>query len=810
MVMRPVLLSWLRRGLIVAAAMALSGWLAQSALYARINAWLNDAQQRALATELDFREVIVIDVDEESIRRLAPELGSWPYGRDVYSLVTAYLLRSGVAVVAYDILFAEPRDGDDAFRSSLDARVVLAAAALPNSLERSAAYHRQLAVAAIDVQPFDDHSGQPGLAVRGERPPRYDWADLTLPVPSLTGATPARIGVISVRLDDDGVLRRVPTLHMAHGKLLPSLPLAAVMTRLQASSVSYVGGMLHAGSASWPVAVNGDVLLRYPANEAALRVIPFYEAVLAAAGTEKFKALADGLRGKTVFLGSSSMALSDYALTPMGQLSGLHVAALVHQLLLHNHVIRPAWWPWDSLLLAAGLLPGILGTAVVDSVRIRRRLAALLLTIALTVSGGMLLLALGWASAWFFALTAAVLTHAFMLAVSVNALQRERQRLYYEGLAAQEASRLKGEFLTHMTHELRTPLTAIIGFNKINLLDGGIGRIKRIKNSTIISHSCEHLLQLVNDNLDQARMEAGQLAIVPAPEDVAGLVGEVAATLTSIAEEKGLELQTRQVRPIPARVMIDGFRLRQVLINLVGNALRFTEKGSVKIDLDWRADTLELVVADTGPGMSEDALKRIFDAFQQADVATEASRGGTGLGLAITRNLVHLMGGQIEVKSRVAAGSRFRVEVPAPIAPSADTRPAVNSVVAATTLRGRVLLAEDNVDIRALLVRQLTRLGLEVTAVSDGLAAVQAARAAPADLILMDLEMPVMNGFEAVQVLRAEGYHLPILALTAHGEGAEADRARSTGCDGVVSKPVQLDTLIETLRGVLPAGHEDR
>ena len=805
MVIPHVLRPWLRLGLVVATAMAVSSSLTQFSLYERISAWLDDAQQRALATRLDFTEVVVIDIDEESIRRLEPELGAWPYRRDVLSLLTAYLLRSGVDVLAYDILFAEPRDGDDAFGSTLDPRVVLAAAALPNLLEHSAAYHGQLAAAAIDVQPLDDGSGTPARSPRGG-PPHYDWSNLTLPVPGLTGATAARIGVISVRLDEDGVLRRVPTLHMAYGKLLPSLPLAAVLARLGASSVRYAEDMLHAGSASWPVAANGEVLLRYPANQGELRVIPFYEAVLAAAGAEQYQVLAGDLRGKTVFVGSTSITLADYVLTPRGRLSGLHLAALAHQMLLHGHVIRPAWWLWDALLLAAGLLPGIIGMAPAGVLRIRRRLGALLLTVTLTVSGGILLLYLGWASAWFFALTSGVLAQAFMLAVSVNALQRERQRLHYEKLAAQEASRLKGEFLAHMTHELRTPLTAIMGFNKVNLLDDGLGRVERLKNSATIGRSCEHLLQLINDNLDQSRMEAGQLAILPKPEDVAGLVDEVAAALAPIARQKGLKLRWRHTLPIPTRVMIDGFRLRQVLINLVGNALRFTAEGSVDINVDWRAGTLEIVVADTGPGMGEEAVKRIFEAFQQADVAIEASRSGTGLGLTISRNLVRLMGGEIGVESRVGAGSRFRVAVPAPIAASEETRPAISPVIAAPSLRGRVLLAEDNDDIRALMVRQLTRIGLEVRAVADGLAAVQAARAAPADLILMDLDMPVMNGFEAVQVLRAEGYDLPILALTAHGEGAEVDRAHSSGCDEVVTKPIRIERLIEILRRMLPAG----
>ncbi|MCK7492924.1 MAG: CHASE2 domain-containing protein [Comamonadaceae bacterium] len=186
----------------------------------------------------------------------------------------------------------------------------------------------------------------------------------------------------------DGVLRRA---HLAHGLRQTAAQPAACRSlerALGASSVRYAEGMLHAGSASWPVAANGEVLLRYPANQGELRVIPFYEAVLAAAGAEQYQVLAGDLRGKTVFVGSTSITLADYVLTPRGRLSGLHLAALAHQMLLHGHVIRPAWWLWDALLLAAGLLPGIIGMAPAGVLPIRRRLGALLLTVTLTVSGG--------------------------------------------------------------------------------------------------------------------------------------------------------------------------------------------------------------------------------------------------------------------------------------------------------------------------------------------------------------------------------------------------------------------------------------
>jgi CheY-like chemotaxis protein len=244
--------------------------------------------------------------------------------------------------------------------------------------------------------------------------------------------------------------------------------------------------------------------------------------------------------------------------------------------------------------------------------------------------------------------------------------------------------------------------------------------------------------------------------------------------------------------------------VRQILINLLGNALKFTQSGSVELTASWHVAALVLEVRDTGPGIPDDAIARIFEPFEQADASIALRYGGTGLGLAITRNLVDLMGGAIDVASRPGLGSTFTVRLPAEIAARPQTvRPITEAIAAREPLDGRVLVAEDNEDIRGLVEILLTKLGVETSSVANGLSAVEAALAGRFDAVLIDLEMPVMNGYEAAHVLRTRNYSGSILALTAHTEGPEVERARAAGCDGVVTKPVSLESLRAALRPIL-------
>jgi signal transduction histidine kinase/FixJ family two-component response regulator len=777
---------------VAAVALAFAVLLSQTALYSRMAWWLEDAQQRAAGRTLPLDHVVVFDVDEESMQRLAPRLGAWPYPRDVYADARRFLSENGARAVVFDILFSEARGGDDRFAAALDPRSVLAAAALPYPLERGSEYRAQLGDAALMARA----SNATAAALARQ------WSDLTLPLPKFTGAGRARIGVMSAVADADGVVRRLSLLHQAYGEIVPSLPLAALLAAEPDSAVSVSESAYRVGARAWPAAGDGSVALRFPRNGDELAVVSFYELVRAVARTQGTAHIGDLVRGRIVFVGSSSAVLGDFAFTPVGRLPGLQLNALMTEMLIESQAIAPPAFWIDALLLALALaLPlGMVWRGA--AARPREFLLSLPLLGAAVAAAGFALFGLNQQSHWLFALIAGVTAQAFALLAWLLALYRERQRLYYEKLAAQEASRMKSEFLTHMTHELRTPVTAIMGFNKINHLTDDLGREQRVRNSAIIARNCEHLLGLVSNNLDLARIEAGQLAIERRPEDVAMVLDDVASTLRLIAEQKGLTLHQAPPEGLPAAMSIDGFRVRQVLLNLLGNAIKFTERGLVALEARWRAGELELVVRDTGPGIPADSLLRVFEPFQRLAGSRVV---GAGMGLAITRKLVELMGGTILVRSAEGTGTTFEVRLPAPQVPlpTAESTPAPASL---PTLSGRVLVAEDNESLRELVALQLRELGVQYRIVENGFAAVEAAAAEPFDAILMDMDMPLMDGYEAVHVLRERGDGRPIVAFTAHGAGPAVERALTQGCDAVLSKPVTAARLRAALEPLLAPG----
>ncbi len=771
---------------VVAAALLLVGLFSQTTLYPRLGWWFEDAAQRLLGSPLAMNRVLVVDVDEESMRRLEPQLGAWPFSRDVYARATRYLADHGARAIAFDVLFSENREGDDAFALALDRRDILAAAALPYSLPRSPVYQKQLRRAAL----FDAIPG--GYA--------QVWPDLTLPLPKFTESPHARIGVITIAVDADGIVRRLPLLHQAFGKVLPDLALAALLAAEPADLPQIADGKLRLGKHVWPLNADGSVTLNYPSNAGALPVVPFFQLLDAAAGVQGTAHIGDLVRDKIVFLGSSSAVLGDFALTPVGRLPGLQLNALFEELLLEGRVRRPATLWLDALLLALALVVPIVLVRRGAAARPSEFLVGWGAIVLVLLGAGIGLLALNQDSRWLFALLTGIVAHAFALVVWQFTLYREKQRLFYEKLAAQEANRMKTEFLNHMTHELRTPITAIMGFNKVNQFSDDLGREQRVHNSEIVGRNCEHLLALINNNLDIARIEAGQLPIERKPEDVASLLEELVSTLRIIAAEKRLQLSLTIEGALPHALSVDAIRLRQVLLNLVGNAIKFTEKGEVALEADWNAGNLHLCVRDTGSGIPPQSLARVFEPFQRG---VGARVTGTGLGLAITRKLVELMGGTINASPAPHGGTVFDVYIPAALATLATPvhKPAPQPELA--PLSGRVLVAEDNKNLRELVELYLHELGLECQLVGDGFDAVDAALAGRFDVVLMDLEMPVMDGFEATHVLRERGYQAPIIALTAHRDGLEIERARHEGCNDVLKKPVTIEELRETIAPLL-------
>ncbi|HET7765630.1 MAG TPA: CHASE2 domain-containing protein [Burkholderiales bacterium] len=788
--MNPALIRSIARALgVVAAAILVIGVLAQTTLYPRLRWWFEDAVQTLLSPSLAMDHVLAVDIDEESIRRLEPELGAWPYSRDVYARAAGFLKEHGARALVFDVLFAEPRQGDDALAAALDHRSVLAAAALSQAMARPREYIERLERGAL-LQ----GSSKSSLPVQA-------WPDLTLPIAKLTQPSGARIGVISLVADADGVVRRIPLLHEAYGEILPSLAFAGLIAAYPEATLEASARELRLGEYAWPLDAAGLAVLRYPSNAAAVPVVPFFQLLAAAAGAKGNAHVGDLVRDRIVFIGSSSAVLGDFAYTPAGRLPGLTLNALFTELLLSGGVSRPAMW-WLNLVLLALACSVPVGMIIRDTAaRPSEFLWGLALIALLGPGAGALLSAFDQGSSWLFATLTGLAAQTLTLGFWLFALYQEKQRLFYEKFAAQEASRMKTEFLSHMTHELRTPITAIMGFNKINRFADDLGREQRVHNSEIVARNCEHLLALVNNNLNLARIEAGQLVIERKPENVAEMLDDVVSTMQMMAEQKGLKLRLSKDARLPEALSLDALRLREVLINLLGNAIKFTEHGEVSLAVGWSDGSLNMAVRDTGVGIPRESLARVFEPFQR--IAGSRAEG-TGLGLTITRKLVELMEGTIRVNSAPGEGTEFTVRVPAiESVPAAASRPDSVTSVVRLPLAGKALVAEDVEHLRSLIEIYLRELGLECRCVSNGFEAVEAALAGDFDVLFLDMEMPVMDGFEAARVLRERGYMKPVVALTAHYQGAETERARSEGCNEVISKPVTLARLREVLEPLL-------
>ncbi|NRR29302.1 response regulator, partial [Oxalobacteraceae bacterium] len=401
------------------------------------------------------------------------------------------------------------------------------------------------------------------------------------------------------------------------------------------------------------------------------------------------------------------------------------------------------------------------------------------------------------------------LTFCFLLGA---VRRRERDLLLMAQLkaGAEAASRAKSDFLAMMSHELRTPLTAIIGFAE--LLEQAHQVEELHEAGQIIARNGQHLLAILSDILDISKIEAGRLQLEQLPFSPYACVAGISAALLPLAQAKGIGFACEIGYPLPALVLGDPTRWRQILFNLCGNAVKFTERGAVTLALhyDVAGQRLECCVSDTGIGMSEAHLAALFQPFAQADAATTRQYGGTGLGLHLVQQLARKMGGSVAVSSAAGVGSRFTVSIPAtaaeapwllcaPAPPAAPARPVVRA------LRGHVLVAEDGPDNRKLLGAFLGRCGLAYTMAENGSEAVQAALQHRYDLILMDMQMPVLDGLEATALLRAAGYQGPILALTANVLPEDVERCRASGCNEHVSKPIDFAVLAQRLEHWLAA-----
>ena len=364
---------------------------------------------------------------------------------------------------------------------------------------------------------------------------------------------------------------------------------------------------------------------------------------------------------------------------------------------------------------------------------------------------------------------------------------------------AEQANRVKGEFLANMSHEMRTPLTGVIGVTQLAL--DASEQPEVVRHLKIVQLSAKGLLSLINDVLDFSKIEAGLMEVVRAPLAVRPFVADLCLMVQQEASLKGLLLKSVVDESAPEWVSADDTRLRQVLLNLVTNAIKFTARGTVTINVGCAAEQLSFAVADTGIGIPADKREVIFDAFRQADNSTSRRYGGTGLGLTISKKLVELMGGRISLESEPGRGSTFSFAMAAPaVAAPSEERPDAQEAPAESM---KILVAEDHKVNQYLIVNLLRKLGHIPTVVENGVEALSALDRDTFDVVLMDIQMPEMDGLEAVRRIRlAEGRlgrHLPVVALTARAMAGDRELILAAGMDAYLEKPIQVEGLTAVL-----------
>ena len=401
----------------------------------------------------------------------------------------------------------------------------------------------------------------------------------------------------------------------------------------------------------------------------------------------------------------------------------------------------------------------------------------------------------------------------------ITAAKRAAAELIDARAAAEAANRAKSEFLANMSHEIRTPLTAILGYSDLLREDGDMARApeQRLQAIDTIQSAGQHLLTIINDILDLSKIEAGRMTVEAVETPLLAILQEVESLLSPRALEKGLMLGTRLDTPLPERVLGDPTRLRQILMNLAGNAVKFTAAGSVLVraraEVRGGAERLVIDVEDSGPGLTPAEKARIFCSFGQADRSVTRRHGGSGLGLTISHRLAQLLGGAVTlVRTEPGQGSCFRVELPLVAADAAPRVASLERVATRTSarphgpaplLRGRVLVAEDGRENQYLIAFYLRRAGAEVELAVNGRVALELLERAeqerrPYALLLTDIQMPEMDGYTLVRTLRERGSALPIIALTAHAMAEDRQKCLDAGCNDYAGKPIDKQALLAT------------
>ncbi|MDP1562681.1 MAG: ATP-binding protein, partial [Pirellulaceae bacterium] len=399
--------------------------------------------------------------------------------------------------------------------------------------------------------------------------------------------------------------------------------------------------------------------------------------------------------------------------------------------------------------------------------------------------------------------------------------------------AAEAASRSKSSFLANMSHEIRTPMTAISGYAEL-ICDSSVSLSKNqtVDYAETIYRNGQHLLQLIDDILDLSKVEAGKVVVENIPMKIQQVLGDIEQLMQRRAATGRLTLENIRLNEIPATITSDPNRIRQILVNLVGNAIKFTKSGKVTIATQLlNRDTepqLVISVSDTGIGMTSEQMERLFSPFTQADSSTTRKYGGTGLGLCISKSYAELLGGVLNVESTAGVGSKFSFILPIHIEPNTAflpvgperpiaeyEQPQAKPQAHSTPLSGRqIMLVEDGQDNQALIAFHLRRAGAIVTIANNGRIALESLtddgsmdgtlkEACTLDLIITDMQMPELDGYQLAAKLRQKGWARPVIALTAHAMSGDQAKCLAAGCDAYATKPIQKDVLIRTCLQVL-------
>jgi len=761
-----------------------------------------DAQLRRWAPPPPPDAAVVVDIDEPSLRRL----GGWPLPRTAYAVVADWLQGAGARVLAINLLLTDARSDDAALTEML--------------------LHNPLPVVMAARAIADGGVQQPAQA-----PPAgclaWPVAGWQLPVWA-QGAVPAlpinRVGAHSLPLDADGVLRAWPLWQQAGDLALAVMPLAvwqaqnpqaaaalhcqpAGSATAQASDRAPAGLALRGDVAVWPLLAR---------SEQAAPALPLWWLVDAAAGTlgsTEASALAERVRGRVVFIGSSAVP-GDSVRTPLGDASATATLAAAYDALSHGQLLRPQRRAVNAALLAVGLLPWLAG--------LRRRRPRLVAELAWLALAGAVLLLVNEALLAGAAQPSQLGAPLAMLAVWAGAVlgmasvrsADERHSLQAARLSAEQAGRAKDEVLAHVGHEIRTPLNALLG--AADLLAATPLDSAQARHVGLFQHAGQELLQMLNDLLDLSKIEAGLLTVQRLPFSLSRLVASQVLLFEARAQQKGLRLRVEVLPDLPEVVLGDSQRLAQVLRNLLSNAVKFTSVGSVTLAVGRAADgqQIRFEVRDTGIGVPGDRAEAIFAPYTQAATDTSQRFGGTGLGLTIARRLVQAMGGRIGLSSREGLGSTFHVDLPLPATAAAARDEAVPDFLRATVAQPpdtaplpgwRLLLVDDNPLNILLAQAYLDGSGLQIDVEHDGAAALRRFEAERHAVVLMDLQMPVLDGLEAARRMRAIEARRPrshaawLVALTGQVDVAQVVQALAAGFNVHLGKPFSREQLLAVL-----------